>query len=639
MIKLAFYIHNHQPVGNFDQVFEHAYAHSYRPLLEKLLMHRSIRFGIHNSGPLCEWMEKKHPEYFEMLREAVSSKQAEILSSAFSEPILSLIPQRDLLDQIKYFNDYLYKKFEYQPKGLWLTERVWEPALIPTLLDAGIEYTMLDDTHFRYAGLSDDELVSHFITEEEGRILKVFPISMKLRYLIPFHQIEETIDFLKEEEKARPNSLKSLGDDGEKFGVWPGTYQWVFGHNWLEGFLGRLEQESWIQTVHLSDVSKEPAAGRIYLPTASYEEMGEWVLPQKAGQDYDELRKQVDKKYFYLVHGGYFKNFLSRYPEANMMHKRMLYVSRNTGDDINAKRALWRGQCSCAYWHGIFGGLYLPHLREGIYRNLIEAEDANIHEGLFRVDFDVDGHEEIVIATRKIFGVIRPESGAFIEIDERQRKINILNYLGRRKEKYHRNLPSSAGTDEVKSIHELVRSKEKDLAKYLIYDKYERGFGLDHLLVSTPTAQDFYLQQDNMGPMINYPKFELPNGAENQIRLIAPNREKTITIANNESIIRFSYKGDWSKLGVEFSVGIFNPNLRINGKTSLYELQVINNIQQFSISGDNLTPLQFSADTAFILLSYPIETISSSESGFEKNFQGFSLLLVFISPPNIEVRL
>ena len=33
-----------------------------------------------------------------------------------------------------------------------------------------------------------------------------------------------------------------------------------------------------------------------------------------------------------------------------------------------ARTALYRGQCNCAYWHGAFGGVYLPHLRNAIYR-------------------------------------------------------------------------------------------------------------------------------------------------------------------------------------------------------------------------------------------------------------------------------
>lgn len=638
MVKFAFYIHNHQPVGNFDEVFQYAYEHSYLPLIKTLLKYPSIKFGIHNSGPLCDWLLKKHPEYFDYIKEAVRNNQAEILVSAYSEPILSLIPPRDVVEQIEYFKEYIYKIFGYEAQGLWLTERVWEPGLIPLLVQAGIDYTLLDDTHFLYAGLSNDELNNYFITEDGGRILKLFPISMKLRYLIPFHPVEEFCNYLKEEEERCPDLLKVLGDDGEKFGVWPGTHSWVYKEHWLEKFLNFLNNEKWIKTVHLRDIiTSEPPAGRIYIPTASYEEMGEWVLPLEAGKNYAEMKRAIDHKYYHFVHGGYFKNFLSRYPEANLMHKRMLYVSNHIKDDINAKLSLWRGECSCAYWHGIFGGLYLPHLREAVYRNLIEAEAHNIKPGIENFDIDTDGDEEFVVNTTHLFCIIKKDTGSFIEIDDRRRGINILNYLGRKREKYHDLINQATSDEEVKSIHEVIRNKGKDLNKFLIYDRYKRVFGMDYQLDELPSKEDFY-RQENLGVPIKYrligfKSYEFSWQNDN-IKL-----QKTVRIEDIPPLIEFIYQGEGQNLGIEFSLGIFNNNLKINGKHSLYELQKVQNIQNFSIEGDGLEPIRFIVSEECHLLSYPIETVSSSESGFEKIFQGFAILLIFSKLPTIKIVL
>ncbi len=639
MIRLALYFHNHQPVGNFEEVYEFAYSHAYLPLLMTLIKHKKLKFGLHNSGPLCDWLLKRHPEYFDLLREAITQGQVEPLISAYSEPILSLIPPEDVIDQIRYFKDYIYKLLDYEARGLWLTERVWEPNLISLLSEAGIEYTLVDDTHFKYTGLDDEELFSYYITEDWGKILKVFPISMKLRYLIPFHKIDETIEYMKEEELRRENALKILGDDGEKFGVWPGTYDWVYKEHWLEDFLSRLEDLTWIETVHLKDITKEPPAGRVYLPTASYEEMGEWALPLNAGRDYDELKSKIDRRYYRLIHGGYFKNFLRFYPEANLMHKRMVYVSRNIPrDNLQARLYLWRGQCSCAYWHGVFGGLYLPHLREAIYRNLIEAELQNIKTGVEVKDFDADGNEEIIVSTNDFFSVIKPQTASLIEIDDRIiRKANILNYLARRREKYHDRIIVTCEKEEgVKSIHEILRSKEKNLQRYLIYDKYERGFGIDHLLSQEPTKEDFY-RQENMGGIIQYEKYEIDS--ENlTIKWWRGDGEKVIKFKPQEREIEFVYKGFTGLLGVEFSLGIFPANLTIDGLHSLYNLQSLSGIEEFSILGDNYPPIKFVSNIPFNLLSYPIETISSSESGFERIFQGFCILLVFTQPPNLRIK-
>ena len=61
----------------------------------------------------------------------------------------------------------------------------------------------------------------------------------------------------------------------------------------------------------------------------------------------------------------------ARYPESDEMYARMLGISRRLAaaaargvadpDYLEiARRELYRGQCNCPYWHGAFGGLYLP---------------------------------------------------------------------------------------------------------------------------------------------------------------------------------------------------------------------------------------------------------------------------------------
>ena len=78
-----------------------------------------------------------------------------------------------------------------------------------------------------------------------------------------------------------------------------------------------------------------------------------------------------------LIRGAHWRNFLVKYPESNRMHKKMLALSRSAarrGDPAAVRRAIGRAQCNDAYWHGVFGGLYLPHLRDAIWRNLAAAE-------------------------------------------------------------------------------------------------------------------------------------------------------------------------------------------------------------------------------------------------------------------------
>ena len=637
-MKFALYIHNHQPTGNFTEVFEFNYDHAYLPFLKVLAEHPEIKFGIHNSGTLLEWIIKNRPEFIDILKQCVKSGQAEILTSAYGEPILSFIPRKDAVEQIKYFNDYIHRIFDFEVKGLWLTERIWEPGLITTLLDGGIEYTLLDDTHFKFAGLDEEKLCSYYVTEQDNRVLKVFPISMKLRYMIPFHPIAETFEYLKSEENIHKGCLKTLGDDGEKFGSWPGTHNWVYEKGWLHDFLGQLTKEKWIETVFLKDIAQKPPAGRIYLPTSSYEEMGEWVMDAERGREYDELKRTIDKKYYYLIHGGYFKNFLTKYPEANLMQKRMIFTSHNTIDNEDAKLSLWRGQCSCAYWHGIFGGLYLPHLREAIFRSLLEAEEHAPPQIQEVYDFDGDGEKEIIYSDQEFFFLIKPKTASFIEIDDRKRKLNILNFLGRRREKYHFRIPPAANGQDVKSIHESLRSKEDNLNEYLVYDHYRRGFNLDRVLDKIPTLDDFY-QGINVGQIIEYNDFNYSKKKPFKISFRGQ-LEKTIEISEkNTRALHITYNGDIGVFATEFSFGIFYDQLTLNDEYSLRQKQFIHDLSEIRINAKDFAPLVLKSSQKFTLLAYPIETISSSEAGFERNFQGFNLLLVFERLPELLISI
>ncbi|MGH9791365.1 MAG: alpha-amylase/4-alpha-glucanotransferase domain-containing protein, partial [Candidatus Acidiferrales bacterium] len=76
---LVLLIHSHQPVGNFDHVLEEAYAKCYLPFAQVLERHPSIRLGLHYSGALLEWVEKRHPEFFDLLRELVIRGQVELI--------------------------------------------------------------------------------------------------------------------------------------------------------------------------------------------------------------------------------------------------------------------------------------------------------------------------------------------------------------------------------------------------------------------------------------------------------------------------------------------------------------------------------------------------------------------------------
>src|SRR5215831_979050 len=122
-----------------------------------------------------ECLVQQKPEYIDRLRRLVSRVQVEIVGGGFYEPVLPMIPQRDRVGQIRTYTTYLEELFQTKVRGMWVPERVWEQNLVSAIADAGIEYTVLDDYHFKQAGVEEDRLFGYYVTEDEGRLLRIFP--------------------------------------------------------------------------------------------------------------------------------------------------------------------------------------------------------------------------------------------------------------------------------------------------------------------------------------------------------------------------------------------------------------------------------------------------------------------------------
>lgn len=525
-ISLALLLHSHQPVGNFDDVIEETYSKAYRPFVDLLAKHPTIRVGLHYTGFLLEWIEKNHPEFFAELHPLIERRQVELVGGGFYEPIFPVISDRDKRAQILKLTEFIRSRFGVTPRGAWLAERVWEPSLAKPLADAGIEYIVLDDTHFTLAGLDSGALNGYYYTEDAGLPLRLIPSIKSLRYTIPFRDPSETIDTLRQGlasgGPARP--LFAMGDDLEKFGGWPHTFEHCYQHGWLERFYREIESaRDWLEMTTLGDyLESNPPLGRIYLPTASYEEMMTWALPLEAARELRACLAESDRlpgaeRFRRFLRGGLWRNFLAKYPESNQIHKLMLEESRRleaatisgapSADRAallsDAENHLLASQCNDAYWHGVFGGLYTPHLRSGILRHLIQAECAlDRLEGvaaplITRSDFDCDGANEIQVRHPLYGMVLRPADGGTISsLRFKPLDMELINSVARRPEEYHDEVRAKAAGQHTRgavpeSIHAEEETPEPNLAEFLRYDRYARHVFRSYVFPAEKQWQDF----------------------------------------------------------------------------------------------------------------------------------------------------
>jgi alpha-amylase len=494
-VTLVVIVHDHQPIGNFEDVFHSAFRDAYAPFLEFLESHPAVRLALHTSGPLVEWLEAREPRYLDRLRALVARRQVEPWGGAFYEPILPAIPERDRHGQIAAMAEWIERRLGERPRGLWLAERVWEPGLASSLAAAGVEYTAVDDAHFVAAGFEREQLWGHFRTEDQGLALGVFPIHRELRYGIPFGEPDQVVALLARVAAGGPGRMAVLGDDGEKFGVWPGTHARCYDEGWLESFAGALARHPWIRLATPGEaIAGHPSLGLAYLPTASYHEMQEWALPPAMQSRYHAAAAALEPQWGETAHdllrGGHWRNFQTRYPESNRIHKRMLRASRRLWaaareDDPQwraARTHLWRAQCNCPYWHGVFGGLYLPHLRSAVYGELIAAETWGV-EGVASElsDFDLDGWNDALIETPRAAAWISARGGRVWGFDDRRARWNWCDTVAPRAEHYHGRLAGAeVGGGEGETIHAALRLKEPGLAERVArQDGHDRDAFLD----------------------------------------------------------------------------------------------------------------------------------------------------------------
>ena len=707
-IHLGLVIHNHQPVGNFPWVFQQVYEESYLLMIEALEQHPTVRLSLHYSGSLLDWFEEAHPEFLERIAVLVRRNQVELVSGGYYEPILSSIPDRDKIAQIRRLTERLSRDFGVNASGMWIAERVWEPDLPRLIREAGIEWTILDDVHFKNVGLEDKDLYGYYATEDQSSILKVYATSKKLRYTIPWRPAIETIEFLRSLATPDGKRIAVMGDDGEKFGSWPDTGDYCWGSalqkGWMDEFFNALEEQSdWLHMTPLGEHARNyPALGRIYIPTSSYIEMTEWALPPKKSYLFGNLLHQLEEEHrdniLQFMRGGFWRNFLVRYPEANNQHKKMLRVH----DAVYAAGAteetgvvqLWKAQANDTYWHGLFGGVYMSHIRSAIYHHLIKAENAadrvRFGDGQWQrykfTDFDKDSQNELIIESDQQNLYIDPQrGGTLFEWDLRHSMHNLLSVMSRHEEGYHRTLrdyeqerrkrealavqnsadKSSNGEHaQPVSPHTSVRTKEPDLDRYLVVDRYRRNSLIDHFLHPATTLSDFaqldfeemgnfvelpyetVVQQDSKGIKVTLSRDGHVRGADAlgplQVFLC---KTLFVPVGEEKLVVKYTIENrGQTRLQTRFACE-WNINLLGGGGNDQAYYHVegrelenerfdstgeVNHVSSFNIGNSWIQQdIGFSLSEAATLWRFSIEAVTGSEAGFERTHQGSCLTLLW----------
>jgi len=343
-VKVVFALHNHQPIGNLDQVVAAATSEAYLPFLSALEeAPEATRAVVHNSGPLWEWWLAHQPDAAARFAE---SERIEMLGGGWYEPVLAAIPENDRVEQLALGQTRLQELTGDLPRGVWLGERWWDPSLAGTLHRHDIAYTLLDGENLP----PELPATRPYTLEYHGRTITAFFISQTLRHAIPDSPVDDVIALLERYAAQDPSGVMVFADDGEKLGHWSNSYS----AGWLRRFFSEIARHDRLELTTLADAyAAVPSGGHLALGPCSYSEMMDWS-------------------------GGHWQQLGYKRHESAILLRRMEHMSRllrRSSED--ARRHLLRSQCNDAYWHGAFGGSRIPYLRSAISAELISARVAH----------------------------------------------------------------------------------------------------------------------------------------------------------------------------------------------------------------------------------------------------------------------
>lgn len=621
--KLLIGLHSHLPLNTLNKnngiVGNH--CKFINDLINLVNNSANLKLTLHLSSNLITYLDKNYSDFSSKLRNLLDCHKLELLTGGIHEPLFPLISREDRETQILLMNRFLSHIYGYEPCGLWLPDFFWEPHLALDLAKSRVQYTCLPKEYFLNAGLKEEDIMGYYITEDEGRKIAVFPVSIYLNDLMEKYSQDECLKLIenkikesKSKEVCRVLIYKEETLDKDKF-------------SWLESFFKTLSNNTTFETCLFNEYFyKNKSKGRIYLPSLQ--------------------RKQT----------------LLSQQETNLLHKKMLRVSKkiNSAKEgksrfkvikemiSQAQELLLKGQNNNAYKDSLISGIYSPEERHNTYSNLIKAEnliDSASRKGakwaqVLEIDYDCDGNDEIIIETETQNIYISPTlSGGILEHDFRPKNINITNAITRKHEPYH----ISQNGNLVYDNHLKVNLIEHFLATTSSLEKFKLN-KLEHLtkeIILPYQAEKIKAKEEmckiNLKVIRNLVRLD---GCP-QIELI-----KEISVRAGDSAVVINYlltNKSSSIITFLFAVELnLNPSLKPTNETFIYldgnpenktnnssleSFEELKGLEQISVRNNNVgIDLSLSWNKNSNLFRGPIETLSFNFGKLENIFQGITIL-------------
>jgi hypothetical protein len=435
-INLVLGSHAHVPYGAGDCEFESAYETTLKPFVSNLYRYPKIQAVLHYSGVLLHWVERSHPELFMLVEDMVSRRQVEILGGGFYEPMLPLIPLQDKIGQIELFTTYLRKQFGKRPQGCWIPAMAWEQNLVSPLASCGMGYTFLGENQFVRAGMTEGNIFSPCLCEDQGKLIAVFPVSQPAETALGEKNISAVLEDLQSRGAGCREMVVSIFP--EKLRADPveaPDYTW----------------NRFFEELSLCHVPVETATpGKLLKGLKGLKRLS---VPDSIGfaGASDEGRSAVVSP----------RCFLIEHPEANGIYAKMIFtgllVNQLRGDKarkLDAREEIWKAQ-GCGLFYSLEKhGLYQHSLRNAAYSALVAAERITREKGKFTpslvsFDFNLDGANEYLFQDARINCYLQIAGGGIFELDYLPKAWNYLDTCDGRLAFADRLLPADVRLEDL----------------------------------------------------------------------------------------------------------------------------------------------------------------------------------------------
>jgi len=408
-IQLIIGSHAHVPSGSPDSEFEYVYDHKIRPFVSNLYRYSNVQAVLHYSGVLLYWVERNHPEFFMLIEDMTARKQTELLGGGFYEPSFPIIPLQDRIGQIELMTTYLRKHFGKRPLGCWMPGFVWEQNLAASLSASDMSYTFLSQDQFIQAGLQEKDLFTPCISEDQGKLITIFPVSLSIEKELEeksFSQVFVEIKSNLEEKCKNCDNEKIICVFPEKISSSP-------------------------------EEAVDTAWNRFFEEITLSKNIVETVLPSKILKTAKTLKKASFPNSSALKDNFSPRRFLIENAEANSIYSKMIFtnvlINQLKGDKarkLNAREELWKAQDSYLFSPG--NGPYRNELKKSAYSSLLRAEritrdKGKIDSSLIQYDFDFDGIKEYFYQDAKLNCYIQLKGASVFELDYIPKDWNYLD--------------------------------------------------------------------------------------------------------------------------------------------------------------------------------------------------------------------